>query len=87
MYIHAGCPTSGRLTTLHSFDLQSKTWKQLADAPGPGRGGTALAVCALPGSSESIFLRFAGEFSYMSQSYPVNIKEISCAGMILNHIC
>lgn len=86
MYIHAGCPTSGRLPSLHSFDLQSKTWKQLADAPGPGRGGTALAVCTLPDSSESIFVRFAGAFSSMIQSCPINVHRELMYVYDLHHI-
>ncbi|KAH9913315.1 uncharacterized protein BXZ73DRAFT_92969 [Epithele typhae] len=35
MYIHAGCPESGRLNTLHAFDLDTSTWEALASAPEP----------------------------------------------------
>jgi len=41
MYIHAGCPTSGRLGNLHSFDTTQQKWRTLASAPGPPRGGTS----------------------------------------------
>ena len=43
LYIHAGCPASGRLGTLHALDLATLSWTQLPDAPGPARGGTVLA--------------------------------------------
>jgi N-acetylneuraminic acid mutarotase len=42
IYIHAGCAASGRLRDFWSFDINTKTWKQLPDAPGPARGGTSL---------------------------------------------
>jgi hypothetical protein len=60
IYIHAGCPTSGRLATLHSFDIAHRKWSALAPAPGPGRGGTALAVVSLPDEEHPVILRFAG---------------------------
>lgn len=43
LYLHAGCPEKGRLADLWSFNLSSATWKQLATAPGPSRGGTSIA--------------------------------------------
>ncbi|KAL5352531.1 hypothetical protein ACLOAV_002479 [Pseudogymnoascus australis] len=43
IYIHAGCPESGRLADLWSFQPSSRTWTQLADAPSPPRGGTSIA--------------------------------------------
>ena len=43
IFIHAGCPESGRLEDLWSFQPSSCTWTQLADAPGPPRGGTSIA--------------------------------------------
>lgn len=42
IYLHAGCPTSGRLSDLWSFDLKERKWKQLASAPGAPRGGTSI---------------------------------------------
>jgi hypothetical protein len=42
LYLHAGCPTSGRLSDLWSFDLKEKKWKQLTSAPGAPRGGTSI---------------------------------------------
>lgn len=43
IFIHAGCPESGRLADLWSFQPSSRTWTQLADAPSPPRGGTSIA--------------------------------------------
>lgn len=56
LYLHAGCPASGRLTQLHALDLRTLTWSRLADAPEPGRGGTVLA--ALPSMGKLV--RFGG---------------------------
>lgn len=43
--IHAGCGNAdvGRLNDLWSFDISSKAWTKLADAPGDPRGGSAIA--------------------------------------------
>jgi N-acetylneuraminic acid mutarotase len=43
IFIHAGCPDSGRLADLWSFAPSSRTWAQLAQAPAPSRGGTSIA--------------------------------------------
>ncbi|RDW57511.1 hypothetical protein BP6252_13771 [Coleophoma cylindrospora] len=43
IYIHAGCPESGRLRDLWSFQPSSRTWTLLSEAPGPQRGGTSMA--------------------------------------------
>lgn len=42
VFIHAGCPTSGRLADLWAFDVAARTWSQYPDAPGPPRGGPSL---------------------------------------------
>jgi hypothetical protein len=62
LYIHAGCPESGRLSTLHSYDVQSSEWARCADAPDPGRGGTAIAAVKFPSSSsgQEVIIRFGG---------------------------
>lgn len=46
LFIHAGCPASGRLRDFWSFDVQSRSWTQLPEAPGPQRGGTSLCFAA-----------------------------------------
>lgn len=42
-YLHAGCDATGRLSDLWKFDLFTRSWLQLPDAPGPARGGASLA--------------------------------------------
>lgn len=42
VFIHAGCPASGRLADLWAFDVAARTWSQYPDAPGPPRGGPSL---------------------------------------------
>lgn len=42
-YVHAGCPAAGRLSDLWAFDVETREWRQLPDAPGPKRGGTSIA--------------------------------------------
>ena len=43
IYVHAGCPESGRLADLWAFDVVSRTWSELPTAPGPARGGASIA--------------------------------------------
>ena len=43
VYLHGGCPESGRLSDLWSFHIPSKSWTRLMSAPGPPRGGTSIA--------------------------------------------
>ena len=43
VYVHAGCPESGRLADLWVFDTEAKTWSELPSAPGPARGGASIA--------------------------------------------
>lgn len=54
--IHGGClagsPT--RASDVWSFDVRSRVWQRLPDAPGPSRGGAALAL------SRSRLYRFGG---------------------------
>jgi len=44
LFIHAGCPTSGRTGDLWGFDVRSRTWREFPAGPGSPRGGTAIAV-------------------------------------------
>ncbi|KAH7309045.1 kelch repeat protein [Stachybotrys elegans] len=43
VFVHAGCPEKGRLSDLWSFNVASRAWTKLPDAPEPARGGTSLA--------------------------------------------
>ena len=42
VFIHGGCPASGRVADVWGFDVAARTWVQYADAPGPARGGPSL---------------------------------------------
>ncbi|KAM7219996.1 nitrile-specifier protein 2 [Rhypophila decipiens] len=53
--IHGGCLSDGtRTKDLWAFDVASRVWQRLPDAPGKPRGGTALAL------SKSRLYRFGG---------------------------
>jgi hypothetical protein len=43
IYLHAGCPETGRLSDLWSFNVDTKAWTELPPAPPPARGGTSIA--------------------------------------------
>ncbi|KAF1924835.1 kelch domain-containing protein [Didymella exigua CBS 183.55] len=43
VYVHAGCPASGRLSDLWAFDVDRRSWTRLPDAPAPHRGGASMA--------------------------------------------
>ncbi|MCJ1231182.1 hypothetical protein MMC12_007859 [Toensbergia leucococca] len=43
IFIHGGCPTSGRVADVWAFDIASQIWSRYPDAPGPARGGPGLA--------------------------------------------
>ncbi|KAL7913387.1 kelch domain-containing protein [Trichoderma velutinum] len=45
IYLHAGCPSQGRLSDLWAFDIETLVWIELPSAPGPARGGTSIAFC------------------------------------------
>lgn len=42
IFVHAGCPASGRANDLWSFDIAKSTWTELTKAPEPPRGGPGL---------------------------------------------
>ncbi|KAI1476240.1 hypothetical protein F4774DRAFT_243165 [Daldinia eschscholtzii] len=53
--IHGGCTADGgRTGDVWAFDVRSRTWKELPAAPGPARGGAALAL------AKSRLYRFGG---------------------------
>lgn len=56
VFIHAGCPKTGRLNDLWAFDVASRTWAELPEAPGKPRGGTSLAIS----NDQKIVYRFGG---------------------------
>lgn len=55
LIIHGGCLADGtRTSDVWAFDIRSSTWKELPSAPGPARGGAALAL------AKSRLYRFGG---------------------------
>ncbi|KZV97457.1 hypothetical protein EXIGLDRAFT_730675, partial [Exidia glandulosa HHB12029] len=66
LYIHAGCPVSGRLGDLYSLNVTTRTWARAADAPGAPRGGTVLAATKVQvdGAEQDALLRWGGFAGY-----------------------
>lgn len=54
MFIHGGCPASGRVADVWAFDIASRMWSQYPDVPGPPRGGPSLT------STQNRLYRFGG---------------------------
>ncbi|KAF4954355.1 hypothetical protein FSARC_12152 [Fusarium sarcochroum] len=46
IYLHSGCPEQDRLSDFWVFDLEKRTWTELASAPAPARGGSSIAFLA-----------------------------------------
>ncbi len=44
IFIHGGCPASGRVADVWAFDIATRSWSQLPDPPGPARGGPCLTL-------------------------------------------
>jgi len=43
IYVHSGCPATGRLSDLWVFNVEARTWFELPSAPEPARGGASVA--------------------------------------------
>ncbi|KAJ6452247.1 hypothetical protein C8R45DRAFT_1041030 [Mycena sanguinolenta] len=43
LFLHAGCPATGRLSDFWAFDTAMNAWTQRASAPDAPRGGTSIA--------------------------------------------
>ena len=43
IFVHGGCPASGRMSDIWAFDVAACTWSQFPDAPGSPRGGPCLS--------------------------------------------
>jgi hypothetical protein len=70
-FLHAGCPKDGRLSDLWTFDVSSRTWTQLPDAPAPHRGGSSIA------HSNGKLYRMNGFDGTTEQGGSVDIFDIS----------
>ena len=44
LFIHGGCPASGRVADIWAFDIAARTWSRYPDIPGPARGGPSLCL-------------------------------------------
>ncbi|GAA5862668.1 hypothetical protein JCM8547_003507 [Rhodosporidiobolus lusitaniae] len=76
LYLHAGCPASGRSAQLHSLDLSTLTWTRLPDAPEPPRGGTVLTPLPPSTASSRLLARFGGFAGHELGGLDVfNVKE------------
>ncbi|KAJ7062220.1 kelch repeat protein [Mycena amicta] len=69
LYLHAGCPATGRIASLHSLSLDSGSgsdheWSSLPTSPEPARGGTVLAPITIPNSSTTVLVRYGGFAGY-----------------------
>ncbi|KAE8823049.1 hypothetical protein PTNB85_10228 [Pyrenophora teres f. teres] len=71
LFIHAGCPTNGRLSDLWKFNINERTWTQAADAPAPHRGGASIAF------SGSKLYRMNGFDGTTEQGGSVDIFDIA----------
>ncbi|KAK6501457.1 hypothetical protein TWF481_009295 [Arthrobotrys musiformis] len=60
LYIHSGCPESGRLSDLWSYNPQENIWTKLPDAPGASRGGSSISTFQDPQSRVTILARMNG---------------------------
>ncbi|KAL2264832.1 hypothetical protein VTJ83DRAFT_7342 [Remersonia thermophila] len=57
--VHGGCLGDGsRAADVWAFDVRSRVWQRLPDAPGPARGGAALALSHRAGGGR--LYRFGG---------------------------
>ena len=71
IFIHAGCPADGSLSDLWMFDIQSRTWRQGANAPTPPRGGTSIAY-----SSGKVY-RMNGFDGKVEQGGAVDVYDVA----------
>ena len=71
IFIHGGCPASGRLADLWSFDVAASSWSKYPDAPGPPRGGPTLTL------AQSRLYRFGGFDGKSELGGQIDYLEIS----------
>jgi hypothetical protein len=86
LFVHAGCPESGRLSDLWAFNVGERAWKPLLAAPDPPRGGTSVAhlrgklyrMNGFDGQKEqggSLDIYDPSENSWSSVTYPADGKS------------
>lgn len=70
--IHGGClADGGRTNDVWAFDVHSRVWKQLPQAPGAARGGAALAI------ARSRLYRFGGFDGTAELGGQLDVLEVS----------
>ncbi|KAK1754687.1 nitrile-specifier protein 2 [Echria macrotheca] len=70
--IHGGCLSGGaRASDVWAFDVHSRTWQRLPDAPGSSRGGAALAL------SRSRLYRFGGFNGETEEGGQLDVLELT----------
>lgn len=70
IFVHAGCPASGRLSDLWSFSVSDRKWRKLADAPPPARGGASIAFL------EGKLYRMNGFDGKTEQGFALDVYDI-----------
>ena len=73
IFIHGGCPASGRVADIWAFDIASRTWSQYPDAPGPARGGACLTL------SHNRLYRFGGFDGQQELGGPIHFLRLTRA--------
>ncbi|KAI1081186.1 hypothetical protein F5B20DRAFT_537145 [Whalleya microplaca] len=72
LIIHGGCLAGGARTgDVWAFDVRSRTWKELPAAPGPARGGPALAL------AKGRLYRFGGFDGAAEQGGQLDVLELA----------
>ncbi|PWN39460.1 hypothetical protein IE81DRAFT_24529 [Ceraceosorus guamensis] len=77
LFVHAGCPASGRLASLESIELGNLSWSTMPSAPEPGRGGTVLTAIEGPTGAKQL-IRWGGFCGY-ELGGPLDIFDIKSA--------
>ena len=73
IFVHGGCPASGRVADVWAFDTQARTWSQYPDAPGPARGGPSLTF------TQNRLYRFGG-FDGKTELGELDYLDVSVSG-------
>ncbi|KAF2093799.1 kelch repeat protein-like protein [Rhizodiscina lignyota] len=76
IYLHAGCPSVGRLTDLWAFQLHARRWIRLADAPSPARGGTSITFAHKLGETCGKLYRMNGFDGKNEQGGAIDVYDL-----------
>ena len=73
IFVHGGCPSSGRVADVWAFDIAARTWSRYIDAPGPARGGPSLCV------AKDRLYRYGGFDGKKELGGPINFLRLTRA--------